>query len=75
MEIEVNSLTTPLLIVGIVLILFALLLFFSPGTILKVERYASRIYTIDEKIFKHRYVFGILLLFAAAFMIYTFFTY
>ncbi len=67
--------TTPLLILGIVLILFALLLFFSPGTILKVEQYASRIYTIDEKIFKHRYIFGVLLILAAIFMIYTYFTY
>jgi|GEM_PF-5724687 len=75
MDIEVINLTTALLVLAGILIIFALLLFLSPGTILKVEQYASRVYTIDEQIFRHRYVFGFLLIAAAFFMIYTYFTY
>lgn len=61
-------------IIGGILIIFGVLLVFSPGAFLKVERRADRVYVIDQKVLKHRYLFGVLLILSASFMIYVYFS-
>ncbi|MEE9166605.1 MAG: hypothetical protein V3U24_03965 [Candidatus Neomarinimicrobiota bacterium] len=60
-------------IIGSLLILFGVLLMASPRIILGIERTADRIYVVDQKILRHRYVFGVLLVLSALYMIYVYF--
>lgn len=57
-------------IIGGILVIFGILLMASPNTILKIERKADRVYVLDHRILKNRYVFGALLILSASYMIY-----
>ena len=61
------------LILGIALMIFALLLIISPGTVVKIERQASRVYVTNPKILKYRFVVGVFLILSASYMIYIYF--
>mgnify|MGYP001277701059 FL=1 len=64
-----------ILIIGIVSLIFGILLLVSPNSIIKMERQANKIVMTDPFFMKNRVILGILLLVAAAFMVYQYFQY
>ena len=63
------------LVTAILAGVFGLLLLVSPNTILQAERQANKLYMTDAFFLKHRFVIGVGLLLASAFMIRTYLTF
>ena len=64
-----------ILIIGVVSLVFGILLLVSPNSIIKMERQANKIVMTDPFFMKNRVILGILLIGAAAFMVYQYFQY
>ncbi len=64
-----------ILIIGIISLIFGILLLVSPNSIIKMERQANKIVMTDPFFMKNRVVLGIILLLAAAFMVFQYFKY
>jgi len=59
------------ILLSIVSILIGLLLLIAPKMLVKLGEQTNRLYNIDGLIYRNRYVFGLLLMGAGAFMVYT----
>jgi len=57
-------------ILGGFLIIFGLLFLFLPSQLLKITGAANTVFPVDQQIFKHRFLVGILMIFASLFMYY-----
>ena len=55
-------------ILGGFLIIFGLLFLFLPSQLLKITGAANTVFPVDQQLFKHRFLVGILLIFASLFM-------
>ncbi|MCK4448688.1 MAG: hypothetical protein KAW56_16595 [Candidatus Marinimicrobia bacterium] len=61
-----------ILIIGIIAFVVGVLIIIVPKWVLKVGEVFNRILTIDDLIFSRRFIFGILLILAGLYLIYTF---
>ena len=59
------------IILSIISILIGVLLLVAPKALVKLGELSNRLYNIDGLIYRNRYVFGLFLMVAAAFMVYT----
>lgn len=59
------------IILSIASILIGVLLLVAPNSLVKLGEKTNRPYNIDGMIYRNRYVFGIFLMLAAVFMVYT----
>ncbi len=59
------------ILLSIISILIGLLLLIAPKMLVKLGEQTNRLYNIDGLIYRNRYVFGLLLMGAGAFMVYT----
>ena len=57
-------------ILGGFLIVFGLLFIFLPTQLLKITGAANKIFPVDQQIFKHRFLVGILMIFASLLLYY-----
>ena len=59
------------IILSIISILIGVLLLVAPKALVKLGELSNRLYNIDGLIYRNRYVFGLFLMVAGAFMVYT----
>jgi len=59
------------ILLSIVAIVIGILLLVAPKSLVKLGEQTNRLYNIDGLIYRNRYVFGLLLMGAGAFMVYT----
>ena len=63
-----------ILMIGIVSSIFGVLMIFSPGLILKLERSANHLYMTDAKLMSNRIPLGIFMLIASAIFVYSYYS-
>ena len=63
-----------ILMIGIVSSIFGVLMIFSPGLILKLERSANHLYMTDAKLMRNRIPLGIFMLIASAIFVYSYYS-
>ena len=63
-----------ILMIGIVSSIFGVLMIFSPGLILKLERSANHLYMTDAKLMRNRIPLGIFMLLASAIFVYSYYS-
>jgi len=59
------------ILLSFISILIGLLLLVAPKMLVKLGEQTNRLYNIDGLIYRNRYVFGLFLMVAGAFMVYT----
>jgi len=59
------------ILLSIISILIGILLLVAPKSLVKLGEQTNRLYNIDGLIYRNRYVFGLFLMVAGAFMVYT----
>ena len=59
------------ILLSIISIIIGTLLLVAPKALVKLGEQSNRLYNIDGLIYRNRYMFGMFLMVAAAFMVYT----
>lgn len=59
------------ILLSIISIIIGILLLVAPKVLVKLGEQSNRLYNIDGLIYRNRYVFGLFLMAAGAFMVYT----
>ncbi len=59
------------ILLSIISILIGILLLVAPKSLVKLGEQTNRLYNIDGLIYRNRFVFGLFLMVAGAFMVYT----